>query len=84
MNPHSFIRDVVFYLITIATLLYAMFIKEHFDMTLSIFFLCIYAFYVVFVLIQNQFVKKNNIVPNKEVYLELKDISMPNNELLDF
>lgn len=83
MNPHSFIRDIVFYLITIATLLYAMFIKERFDLTISIFFLCIYAFYVIFVIIQNQYAKKNKNLPNKEIYVELKDLSMPNNELID-
>jgi sodium/potassium/calcium exchanger 6 len=42
VNPNSFIRDIVFYLITIGILLYAMFVKERFDLTLSIFFLCIY------------------------------------------
>lgn len=49
-------------------------------------------------IIQNQFTKKNQNVQNKEVYVELKDISMPSklitpmkeselhldNELMDF
>jgi len=43
VNPKSFYRDVLFYLFSIITLMYAIFIRQVFDMKLSIFFLLIYA-----------------------------------------
>lgn len=42
INPHSFIRDLLFYLVTALILCYAIFIRERFDMVMSIAFLLVY------------------------------------------
>jgi Ca2+/Na+ antiporter len=43
VNPSSFVRDAVFYMVTMLILAYAMFIRERFDLAMSVAFLLLYS-----------------------------------------